>query len=60
MEILEIAQQLQANAYPGRGIILGRSASNRFAVLAYFIISAKRKTASGQKPIILPKWKILL
>ena len=38
MEILEIAQQLQANAYPGRGIILGRSASNRFAVLAYFIM----------------------
>ncbi len=38
MEILDIAQQLRANAYPGRGIILGRSASGRSAVLAYFIM----------------------
>ncbi len=38
MEVLNIAQELCANAYPGRGIILGRSEDNRYAVAAYFIM----------------------
>lgn len=38
MEILNIAQELQKNPYPGRGIILGRSSDNLSAVLAYFIM----------------------
>lgn len=29
---------LKENSYPGRGILLGRSADNRFAVTAYFIM----------------------
>ena len=38
MKIIDIAQALRTNAYPGRGIILGRSADNRQAVIAYFIM----------------------
>ncbi len=38
MEILNIAQELCSNAYPGRGIILGRSADDKYAVAAYFIM----------------------
>ena len=38
MKILNIAEELRGNAYPGRGIILGRSADNTKAVIAYFIM----------------------
>lgn len=38
MEILDIASELQNNEYPGRGIIIGRSADDKHAVLAYFIM----------------------
>ena len=38
MKILNIAEQLRNNSYPGRGIILGRSADNTKAVIAYFIM----------------------
>lgn len=38
MELLDLAQHLRANSYPGRGILLGRSADNRCAVAAYFIM----------------------
>ena len=34
----DIAALLENNAYPGRGIILGRSADDRYAVAAYFIM----------------------
>ena len=34
----DIAKLLSENAYPGRGIILGRSADDRKAVIAYFIM----------------------
>ena len=34
----DIATLLETNAYPGRGIILGRSADDKFAVAAYFIM----------------------
>ncbi len=33
-----IYEKLRANAYPGRGIVLGRSADNRYNVIAYFIM----------------------
>lgn len=36
MKALE--ELLQGNAYPGRGILLGRSADDRFGVMAYFIM----------------------
>lgn len=38
MKLLSIENLLQENAYPGRGIIIGRSADARYAVTAYFIM----------------------
>ena len=38
MNKLELTQLLRSNPYPGRGIVLGRSADNRCAVAAYFIM----------------------
>ncbi len=34
----DMIEYLQANPYPGRGIMLGRSADNQSAVIAYFIM----------------------
>lgn len=38
MEMLKIEKELQENSYPGRGIIIGRSADGTKAVTAYFIM----------------------
>ncbi|MCI6646345.1 MAG: IMP cyclohydrolase [Oscillospiraceae bacterium] len=38
MKLLDIKQLLNDTSYPGRGIILGRSADNTRAVIAYFIM----------------------
>ena len=38
MEMKSIAEQLQKNAYPGRGIILGKTPDGTKAVAAYFIM----------------------
>jgi hypothetical protein len=38
MEMISLAQELQGNSYPGRGIIIGRSEDGRKAVTAYFIM----------------------
>ncbi len=38
MEILDLAAQLRGNSYPGRGIVIGRSADDKNAVIAYFIM----------------------
>lgn len=38
MEMLLIEKELQENAYPGRGIIIGRSQNGKKAVTAYFIM----------------------
>lgn len=38
MEMLSIEKELEGNAYPGRGIIIGRSADGMKAVTAYFIM----------------------
>ncbi|MDE6688034.1 MAG: IMP cyclohydrolase [Lachnospiraceae bacterium] len=38
MNRIDVAQELQGNAYPGRGIIIGRSPSGKYAVTAYFIM----------------------
>lgn len=38
MERLSIEKELQGNAYPGRGIIIGRSEDGTKAVTAYFIM----------------------
>ena len=36
--VFDISNELQGNAYPGRGIILGRMADNKTDVIAYFIM----------------------
>ena len=38
MEIALLSQELRQNAYPGRGIVIGRSADGKSAVTAYFIM----------------------
>lgn len=38
MKMLSLMQELKENAYPGRGIVIGRSADGQKAVTAYFIM----------------------
>lgn len=38
MKMLSIAEELNRNAYPGRGIIIGKSKDKKKAVTAYFIM----------------------
>ena len=38
MTKISLEQELKNNAYPGRGIIIGRSANGNYAVTAYFIM----------------------
>lgn len=38
MKMLSLEQQLKENAYPGRGIVIGRTADGKSAVAAYFIM----------------------
>ena len=38
MEMLAIEKELKENSYPGRGIVIGRSADGSKAVTAYFIM----------------------
>ncbi len=38
MNKLDLAQELSSNAYPGRGIVIGKSDDGKFAVTAYFIM----------------------
>ena len=38
MKMLSLKEELTANAYPGRGIVIGRSANGKYAVTAYFIM----------------------
>lgn len=38
MEIVSLEQELKGNAYPGRGIVIGKSADGLKAVTAYFIM----------------------
>jgi IMP cyclohydrolase len=38
MELINIAEELKSNSYPGRGIIIGKSKDGENAVIAYFIM----------------------
>ncbi len=38
MKKIDIRKELSENAYPGRGIIIGKSADGKYAVTAYFIM----------------------
>ena len=63
--MLDLNEYLCKNPYPGRGILLGRSADNRNAVIAYFIMGRSENsrnrvfeetvTASAQRPLTRAK-----
>ncbi|MEE1114408.1 MAG: IMP cyclohydrolase [Eubacterium sp.] len=38
MNVIDLKQELSGNPYPGRGIVIGRSANGRYAATAYFIM----------------------
>ena len=38
---ISLSEELKNNAYPGRGIVIGRSADGTKAVAAYFIMGRK-------------------
>ena len=38
MNTLDLSALLRGNPYPGRGIVLGKSADGAHAVIAYFIM----------------------
>lgn len=38
MEVVSLGKELRENTYPGRGIVLGKSADGKYAVAAYFIM----------------------
>lgn len=38
MKMTNLAEELSSNAYPGRGIVIGKSADGKYAVTAYFIM----------------------
>ena len=65
MEMLSIEKELQGNSYPGRGIIIGKSADGTKAVTAYFIMGRSENSrnrvfveegeASAHRHLIHPK-----
>ena len=38
MEMLSLENELKENAYPGRGIVIGKTPNGKYAVTAYFIM----------------------
>ena len=44
MNLLSLEQELSSNAYPGRGIVIGRSADGTKAVAAYFIMGRSQNS----------------
>lgn len=50
MEMLSLSDELSSNSYPGRGIVIGKSADGKCAVTAYFIMG--RSTNSRNRIFI--------
>lgn len=48
--MISLEQELKANAYPGRGIVIGESGSGKYAVAAYFIMG--RSTNSRNRVFV--------
>ena len=38
MKMIDLKQELSQNAYPGRGIVIGKTPDGKKAVTAYFIM----------------------
>ena len=50
MEMLSLEKELKENSYPGRGIVIGRSADGKKAVTAYFIMG---RSANSRNRVFL-------
>ena len=44
MQMLSLAEELKNNAYPGRGIVIGKSEDGKKAVTAYFIMGSSENS----------------
>ena len=44
MELIHYAKEIGATTYPGRGILLGKSKSGKYAVIAYFIMGRSQNS----------------
>ena len=44
MKSISLANELAGNSYPGRGIVIGKSADGKYAVTAYFIMGRRAET----------------
>ena len=51
MKTIDMNQYLRNHPYPGRGILLGRSADNKSAVIAYFIMG---RSANSRNRVFTP------
>ena len=49
--MLQLEQELKSNAYPGRGIVIGRSANGKYAVTAYFIMGRSANSRSEERRV---------
>ena len=47
MKMLSLEQELKSNAYPGRGIVLGKSKDGSKAAAAYFIMEEAKTAGTG-------------
>ena len=47
MQKLSLEQELKNNAYPGRGIVIGKSPNGKYAVTAYFIMGRSENSRNG-------------
>lgn len=43
MKLLSLSEELKNNSYPGRGIVIGKSADGKTAVTAYFYYGKKQQ-----------------
>ena len=46
MKLLSLSEELKNNSYPGRGIVIGKSADGKTAVTAYFIMAEAATAAT--------------
>ena len=54
MEMLSLENELKENAYPGRGIVIGKTPNGKYAVTAYFIMGRSEKQ---QKQSFYRRWR---
>lgn len=52
--MLQLEQELKNNQYPGRGIVIGRSADGRYAITAYFIMG---RTSNSRNRVFVTEGK---